>query len=188
MLEDISFDSVLNSINWKFFFFFFFFSWNFFLICHYMAWHTVPRVYHTANIRTESENFSALPQETCSALADRPTSVPQNEMDTLTFAGNFPPQPTCIKSSQVISTRPAAVAPVWKEESLTFVGSFTHAPHVTQDQLIALLDSAQTPAFSCGASHGVPPTQSTQLNPSLPLCSNSGTVRQTHPSTSKEVL
>lgn len=136
----------------------------------------------------ESGNHSALPQKMCRALANVPTSVPQKEMDTLTFAGNIPLQPTCVKSSQVVPITPTAVAPVQQEERLTFVGSFTHDPHVTQDQLIALLDSAKTPASGCGASHGVSFTQSTLLNPSVPLSSDSGTMRHTHPSTSKEIL
>ncbi|XP_041923922.1 uncharacterized protein LOC121688413 [Alosa sapidissima] len=81
--------------------------------------------------------------------------------------------------------QPTAVAPVRQEESLTFVGNFTHPPGITQDEMIALLNSvkAQAPISENAGSHGVTSTQKTLLNPTMPRSSFSGNVKDTHPST-----
>ncbi|XP_041924040.1 uncharacterized protein LOC121688489 isoform X2 [Alosa sapidissima] len=110
------------------------------------------------------------------------TSVPQKEVETITFVGNFPLQPTSVESSHLFPTRLAAAAPV-RKESLTFVGNFTHSPDVTQDQFIALLNSAEAPVSGNAASHGATSTQKTLLNPTMPLSSNSGIMKHNHPST-----
>ncbi|XP_041924041.1 uncharacterized protein LOC121688489 isoform X3 [Alosa sapidissima] len=109
-------------------------------------------------------------------------AVPQKEVETITFVGNFPLQPTSVESSHLFPTRLAAAAPV-RKESLTFVGNFTHSPDVTQDQFIALLNSAEAPVSGNAASHGATSTQKTLLNPTMPLSSNSGIMKHNHPST-----
>ncbi|KAL2085748.1 hypothetical protein ACEWY4_019068 [Coilia grayii] len=114
-----------------------------------------------------------------SVVANLNTSKPPKKMETLNLNH---PQPTSIRSSQVAPTRPDAVAPVRREEILTFVGNFTHPPNITQDQLITLLNSAKTPNSGCVAKHGVSSTMKEIHNPTLHSSSNSGIMMHAHPS------
>lgn len=98
------------------------------------------------------------------------------EIETLTYVGDIP-QPTNVETCQVASsTSSVAVAPMRKKESLRFVGTITHSPAITQDEIIAMLNSAKTA------------TQETVLKPTLPSGSDSGVTREhTHPSTSMKI-
>ncbi|XP_062395343.1 uncharacterized protein LOC134083177 [Sardina pilchardus] len=91
-------------------------------------------------------------------MAKLPTSTPQH----LTLVGNG------VKSSRVAPPRPVAVAPARKEENLTFVGNFTHAPNITQDQLLALLNSQKGPDSGSAGIRGVPSAQKTPLHLTRP--------------------
>ncbi|KAL2085801.1 hypothetical protein ACEWY4_019121 [Coilia grayii] len=132
--------------------------------------------FSASKLYRESRDWYAGAQDEYRVMANLTNSRPH-------FVGNFNhPQPTSIRSSQVAPTRPAAVAPVRREEILTFVGNFTHPPNITQDQLITLLNSAKTPNYGCVANHGVPSTMKGIPKPSLPGSSSSGMVKHTHPS------
>lgn len=104
-------------------------------------------------------------------------STSTNEMETLTFVADIP-QRTNVETCQVVpTTSPIAVTPARNEGSLRFVGTFSHTPDVTQNDIIAMLKSAKASS------------QETLLNPSLPSSSNSGVTREhTHPSASKTIL
>ncbi|KAL2103837.1 hypothetical protein ACEWY4_000705 [Coilia grayii] len=127
----------------------------------------------------ESKNWQAVAQEQYSGVTKLLTSAPQ----TLRFVGNFHPQST---SSQVAPTRPV-VTPVGKEERLTFVGNFTHPPHVIQDQLITLLNHRQAPVSGSTAIHGVSYTQKSLPNLTLLQRGNCGIMHHTGPSTTVNV-
>ncbi|KAL2085782.1 hypothetical protein ACEWY4_019102 [Coilia grayii] len=132
--------------------------------------------FSASKLYRESRDWYAGAQDEYRVMANLTNSRPH-------FVGNFNhPQPPSISSSQVAPTRPAAVAPVRREEILTFVGNFTHPPNITQDQLITLLNSAKTPNYGCVANHGVPSTMKGIPKPSLPGSSSSGMVKHTHPS------
>ncbi|KAL2085770.1 hypothetical protein ACEWY4_019090 [Coilia grayii] len=121
--------------------------------------------FSASKLYRESRDWYAGAQDEYCVMANLTTSRPH-------FVGNFNhPQPTSIRSSQVAPTRPAAVAPVRREEILTFVGNFTHPPNITQDQLLTLLNSAKTPDSGCVANHGVPSTMKGIPKPSLPAVS-----------------
>ncbi|KAL2079568.1 hypothetical protein ACEWY4_025312 [Coilia grayii] len=139
--------------------------------------------FSASRVWKEYKRQQAVAQEQYTGVTNLPTSAPQ----TLRFVGNLnPPQPTSVRISQVAPTRPAVV-PVRKEESLTFVGNFTHPPHVTQDQLIALLNSRQAPVSGTTAMHGVPSTQRRLLSPTLLPGSNCGIMHHAGPSTTVNV-
>ncbi|KAL2103695.1 hypothetical protein ACEWY4_000563 [Coilia grayii] len=131
----------------------------------------------------ESKNWQAVAQEQYMGVTKLPTSAPQ----TLRFVGNFShPQPTSVRSNQVAPTRPVGTS-VRKEESLTFVWNFTHPPHVTQDQLITLLNHRQASVPGSTVIHGVSSTQKSLPNPTLLQGSNCGIMHHAGTSTTVNV-
>lgn len=127
-------------------------------------------------------------QEQHSGVVKTPMSKTPEKMETLTFVGNFNhPHPTTVKSSQAAPTRAMAVAPARNEENLTFVGNITHTSDVSQDQLIAMLNSQKASVNGRVVSHGVPSTQNAPLHPTWLCGSSSGVMKHAHPSTRKKV-
>ena len=132
-------------------------------------------------------NWYPLPQQnyTCTTNVGNPPVAPLRSVETLTHVGNFPlPQPTSVWSSQVAYTRPA---PERKMGSLKLVGNFTHPPNITQDQLIALLNSKKAPIAGCAASCNFTTTQKTLHSPTMPHDSDSGIIRYDQTSSGKEI-
>ncbi|XP_063063847.1 uncharacterized protein LOC134456415 [Engraulis encrasicolus] len=104
-------------------------------------------------------------------VTNLPTTAPQ----TLRFVGNLIHSPsTSVRGSQLASTGPV-VTPVRKEE-MSFVGTSTHPPHLTWDQLATLLSHKQAPLSGNGSSVGVPFTQNSLTNPTMLQASNHGIV------------
>ncbi|KAL2079612.1 hypothetical protein ACEWY4_025356 [Coilia grayii] len=133
--------------------------------------------FSASRVWKEYKRQQAVAQEQYTGVTNLPTSAPQ----TLRFVGN-----TSVRISQVAPTRPAVV-PVRKEESLTFLGNFTHPPHVTQDQLIAPLNSRKAPVSGSTTMDGVSSTQTRLLNPTLLHGSNCGIMQHAGPSTTVNV-
>ncbi|XP_041943894.1 uncharacterized protein LOC121706315 isoform X2 [Alosa sapidissima] len=128
----------------------------------------------------ESGDRCAVVQEEHHGMVKLPISTPQH----LTFVANVNhPQPISVKSNQVAPPRPVAVAPVRKEENLTFVGNFTHAPNITQDQLFALLNSQKAPVSGSAGIRGVASTQKTPVNLTWPCNRGSEIMKHAYPST-----